>query len=206
MKIAVLGTGMVGEAIASRLMGLGHEVTMGSRTGNNPRALAWAARTGGGARTATFGEAAAPSELVFNCTKGSSSLEALRAVGAERLEGKILVDVANDMSAAGKGPLSLAEEIQEAFPGARVVKTLNTINCGVMVDPSRLSGAHAVFMSGNDREAKGRVGELLRSFGWREVIDLGDIATARATEAYLRLWLSLSRALGTVQFNIALVR
>jgi predicted dinucleotide-binding enzyme len=96
--------------------------------------------------------------------------------------------------------------IQKAFPQARVVKALNTINSGLMVDASKLSDAHTVFMSGNDASAKNKVRELLQSFGWKDIIDLGDITTARATESYVPLWVTLWKVLGTAQFNIKVVR
>jgi 8-hydroxy-5-deazaflavin:NADPH oxidoreductase len=206
MKIGVLGTGMVGEAIASKLVTLGHQVSMGSRTANNPRAQAWVARAGVGAGAGTFAEAAAFGELLFNCTNGVNSLEALRAAGGERLADKILIDVTNRLAGAVPSPASLAEEIQQEFPAAKVVKTLNTVNCALMVNPASLPAAHSLFMSGNDAGAKGKVRELLASFGWKDVIDLGDLHTARATEGYVALWIALYKSLGTLSFNVAVVR
>jgi 8-hydroxy-5-deazaflavin:NADPH oxidoreductase len=206
MKIGVLGTGMVGEAIASKLVTLGHQVSMGSRTANNPRAVAWVARAGTGASAGTFAEAAGFGELLFNCTNGVNSLEALRAAGADRLAGKILIDVTNRLSGSVSTPVSLAEEIQQEFPGTKVVKTLNTVNCTLMVNPASLPGAHGLFLSGNDAGAKSNVRELLASFGWKDVIDLGDLVTARATEGYVALWIALYKSLGTLNFNVAVVR
>ncbi len=206
MKIGVLGTGMVGDAIASKLVALGHEVMMGSREATNPKAAAWARRLGIRAKCGTFADAAAFGDLLVNCTHGARSLEALRAAGADHLGGKVLIDVANVIPPETRGPQSLGEMIQAAFPRTRVVKALNTMNCQVMVDPSRVAGSHTVFMSGNDTGAKKTVGELLRAFGWEDVIDLGDIATARATESYLSLWLALWKALGTADFNIKVAR
>jgi 8-hydroxy-5-deazaflavin:NADPH oxidoreductase len=145
-------------------------------------------------------------ELVFNCTQGANSLAALGAAGAATLEGKIVVDVANVLSPEGPGRESLGEQIQKAFPGAKVVKTLNTINCELMVNPDKLSESHTLFLSGNDAGAKMKVRELLEALGWNDVIDLGDIATARATEGYVPLWMSLWKQLGTVTFNIKVVR
>jgi predicted dinucleotide-binding enzyme len=206
MNIAVLGTGMVGEAIASRLVALGHDVTMGSRDGQNPKALAWAGRTGPRARVGTFADAAAFGATVFNCIHGGAALDALHAAGAERLAHKILVDVANRLPPDARGGESLGEEIQRAFPEARVVKTLNTLNCELMANPGLLSGTHSIFLSGNDAAAKAEVRHLLEPFGWRDVIDLGGIETARATEGILSAWLALYRALGTARFNFAIVR
>ncbi len=206
MKIGVLGTGMVGDAIASKLVALGHDVMMGSRAATNPNAVAWAKRAGGLAKTGTFADAASFGEVLFNCTHGASSLDALRAAGEKALEGRVLVDVANVLPPGEPGPGSLGERIQEAFPRARVVKALNTMNCELMVDPGRLAGSHTAFMSGDDPEAKNVVRDLLRSFGWKDVLDLGGIGTARAAESYLALWLALWKALGTADFNIAVAR
>lgn len=206
MKIGVLGTGMVGSAIASKLVALGHDVMMGSRTADNAKAKAWASTAGARSRVGTFADAAAFGEMVFNCTHGAASLEALRAAGSQSFDGKILVDVANVLPPAEAGAASLGQQIQSALPRAKVVKTLNTINCEVMVDPHKVPGAHTVFLSGNDPDAKNIVGELLESFGWKDMIDLGDITTASATESYLPLWLSLWKSLGTAAFNIQVVR
>ena len=216
MKIAVLGTGMVGQAIASRLVGLGHEVTMGSRAADNEAATAWAAGAGERATHGTFSEAAAGAELVFNCTAGAASLEALRAAGEHNLQGKTLVDVANPLDfSAGMPPSlspvgsdSLGEQIQRAFPAAKVVKALNTMNCEVMVDPARVPGDHDVFICGDDEAAKAQVRELLGAFGWpgSAIIDLGDITTARGTEGHVLLWLRLWGLVGSGDFNIKLVR
>jgi predicted dinucleotide-binding enzyme len=215
MKIAVFGTGMVGNTIAGKLVSLGHEVKMGSRSANNEKAVAWAKEAGPRASHGTFAEAAGFGEIIFNCTLGNATLDALNAAGAKALEGKILVDVSNPLDfSQGMPPSlfvfgrdSLAEQIQRAFPKTKVVKALNTINCNVMVDPSRVPGEHATFVSGNDAEAKQKVTEILRGwFGWKQVIDLGDITTARGTEAYLMLWLRLWGALGTPDFNVHIVK
>ncbi|KFA87808.1 NADPH-dependent F420 reductase [Archangium violaceum] len=215
MKIAVLGTGMVGETIGSKLVALGHEVKMGSRSATNEKAAAWVKKAGAKASQGTFADATAFGELLFNCTSGSGSLEALNAAGKENLEGKSLLDLSNPLEfSKGMPPTlfvsntdSLGEQIQRAFPALKVVKTLNTISANVMVDPSRIPGEHAVFVSGNDAEAKGQVKRLLTEwFGWKQVIDLGDITTARGTESYLPLWLRLWGAMGTPDFNIQIVK
>lgn len=214
MKIGVLGTGVVGTTIAGKLVSLGHEVKLGSRTANNEKAAAWVAKTGARASQGTFADAAAHGDIIFNCTLGDATFEVLNAAGASALEGKVLVDVSNPLDfSQGMPPTlsvfgrdSLGEQIQRAFPRTRVVKALNTINANVMVDPGRVPGEHATFVSGNDAEAKRQVTELLRGFGWKQVIDLGDITTARGTEAYLMLWLRMWGALGTADFNIAVVK
>jgi 8-hydroxy-5-deazaflavin:NADPH oxidoreductase len=216
MRIGVLGTGMVGRTLASKLAGLGHEVTMGSRSAGNEAAAEWAAGAGAGAGHGTFADAAAAGELVLNCTAGTASLEALAAAGDANLAGKALVDVANPLDFSGGFPPtlsvglddSLAEQIQRAHPEARVVKTLNTMNCEVMADPARVPGDHDVFVCGDDDDAKAQVRGLLESMGWPEgsIVDLGELGAARGMEAYVLLWLRLYGAFGTGDLNIKVVR
>ncbi len=216
MKIAVLGTGMVGETIGAKLVQLGHEVVMGSRTANNEKAAAWVKKAGKGAAQGTFADAARHGEIAFNCTAGTASLEALKAAGAENLKGKLLLDIANPLDfSKGMPPRvlvgpddSLGEQIQRAFPDTRVVKTLNTVNCMLMVDASRVAGGDTtMFLAGNDAGAKGRVTEILRGwFGWKHVLDLGDISASRGMEAYLGLWLRAWGALQTGDFNVKVVK
>ncbi len=215
MKIGVLGTGTVGQTIGGKLCALGHEVRMGARQSGNDKAAAWVKQAGPHASQGTFADAAGFGEMVFNCTAGAGSLDALQAAGAGNLAGKVLVDVSNPLDfSRGMPPSlflsntdSLGEQIQRAFPGARVVKTLNTVTADVMVDPGRVGqGNHDIFLSGNDGAAKGRVAELLGGFGWKNIFDLGDISTSRGTEAYLLLWIRLWGSLGSPDFNIHLVR
>ena len=211
MKITVLGTGMVGETIASKLVELGHEVRMGSRTANNEKAAAWVKKAGAKASQGTFDDAARFGEVVFNATSGAGTMEALAAAGKQNLKGKVLVDISNPLDfSKGMPPSlfvsntdSLGERIQREFPETKVVKALNTINCNVMVKPSLIPGDHDTFVSGNDAGAKQQVKQILTEwFGWKHVIDLGDITTARGTEAYLLLWLRMWGALGVPNFNI----
>jgi predicted dinucleotide-binding enzyme len=215
MKIGIFGSGNVATTIAGKLVSLGHEVKLGSRTATNEKAQAWVRSVGRGASQGTFADAAAFGELLFNCTLGAASLEALRAAGAEHMKGKILVDVANALDFSKGFPPSLTvangdslgEQIQRAFPDTKVVKALNTVTAEVMVAPERLAGEHDLFVAGNDAEAKARVAELLRGgFGWKRVIDVGDITAARGTEAYVLLWVRLYGALGSPLFNVHIVR
>ena len=162
MRVAVLGTGGVGQTIGSKLVELGHEVTMGSRSAGNEDASAWAQAAGAGAAHGTFADAAAAGEIVFNCTAGVASLEALEAAGGGNLAGKVLVDVANPLDfSQGMPPTlsvcnddSLGERIQAAHPDAKVVKALNTVNAAVMVDPGSLSDPGTIFVAGDDAGAK----------------------------------------------------
>jgi predicted dinucleotide-binding enzyme len=213
MEIGVLGTGMVGQTIGSKLVHLGHDVMMGSRDAANPKAIAWANREGRPALHGNFANAAAFGELVFNCTLGSASLEALKQAGDKNLNSKILIDVSNpidysteQLSLTVCNTDSLGEQIQRAFPEAKVVKTLNTMNCNVMVEPAKLVERTNVFVSGNDVEAKITVTRILREwFGWKSVIDLGDISTARGAEMFLPLWWSLRSVVSAERFNIKVV-
>jgi predicted dinucleotide-binding enzyme len=201
MKIGVLGTGVVGRTIAGKLRELGHDVLIGSRTAGDD--------------AVPFADAAAHGELVFNCTNGNASLDALHAAGEENLAGKVLVDVANALDFSQGGPPlvgvkgdSIGEQIQDAFPEAKVVKALNTVSANVMVDPGIVPGEHELFVCGNDAEAKARVVEILQGFGWPadHVIDLGEITAARGQEAYVALWVQLMGAVGSPTFNVHVAR
>lgn len=216
MRVGVLGTGMVGRTVGGRLAALGHEVRMGSRSPDNEDAAAWVAETGERASQGTFADAAAFGALIVNATPGVVSLDVLRAAGGQNLAGKTLLDISNPLDFSHGFPPTLAvcntdsvaEQIQREFPEARVVKSLNTMNAPVMVDPGSLPGSHDVFLSGDDDGAKAEVRDLLRSFGWSDdaIIDLGGIVTARGAEMYLPLWLSLMGAVGSPSFNIRIVR
>jgi predicted dinucleotide-binding enzyme len=215
MRIGVLGTGMVGHALASRLVETGHDVVMGSRDAANEKAAAWLATQPERAETGTFADAAEHGEVVLNATGGAVAIDALRLAGAENLAGKVLIDVSNPMKPDSGFPPqldpvgddSLAERIQREFPAARVVKTLNTMNCDVMADPSRVPGEHDVFMAGEDAAAKETVRGLLRGFGWPDasIRDVGGIAGARGLEMYLIFWINLRMSLGHNEFNIHVV-
>ncbi|MGI8608736.1 MAG: NADPH-dependent F420 reductase [Candidatus Dormibacteria bacterium] len=216
MRFAVLGTGIVGRTVGGKLVTLGHEVTMGSRRADHPDAVAWAAAAGENARVATFADAAAAGEMVVNATMGMATMEVLKAAGAEKLGGKVLVDISNPLDFSRGFPPSLsivntgslAEQIQSAYPDVRVVKTLNTMSAPVMVEPSLVPGHHNVFVSGNDSEARTQVSALLQTFGWpaEDIIELGDITTARGAEMYLPLWVRLFGVIGTPHFNVNVVR
>lgn len=226
MKIAVLGTGSVGPTIAAALAALGHDVVIGTRDPKATLARTEPGPTGGPAfaawhaahsrvEVATFADAAARAELVVNATNGAGSLEALTAAGAANMTGKVIMDVANPLDFSRGFPPSLnpvntdslGEQIQRAFPAARVVKTLNTMTASVMVDPASVAGGdHSVFLSGNDAAAKEIVSGLLKGFGHRDIIDLGDITTARGAEMVLPIWVRLWGALGTGAFNFKIAR
>jgi predicted dinucleotide-binding enzyme len=216
MKIAVLGTGNVGDTIGSKLIALGHTVMMGSRTADNEKAKAFVDRHVEKASAGTFADAASYGEIIFNCTAGVGSIEALKLAGEKNLNGKIIIDIANPLDFSKGMPPSLAisntnslgEEIQKTFPQTKVVKALNTMWCGLMVNPTMINGGdHSTFVSGNDTDAKEKVKEILKSFGWldKNILDLGDITKARGTEMYLPLWLSIYGATNNGAFNFKIV-
>jgi len=214
MNIGVLGTGVVGQTIGSKLVQLGHDVMMGSRDEANPKAVAWTKQEGPHALFGSFADAASFGEIIFNCTFGSSSLNALQQAGAGNMKGKILIDTSNPIDYSNEiwsltvcNTDSLGEQIQRAFPDTRVVKTLNTVNCDVMVDPNKLLEKTDVFVSGNSADAKATVIKILHDwFGWRSMIDLGDITTSRGVEMYVILWRNLRLVASSYRFNIKVVR
>jgi predicted dinucleotide-binding enzyme len=215
MKIAVLGSGMVGNTIATKLVQVGHQVMMGSRTSKSEAGQEWLRSVGGKAQIGTFADAAGFGEIVFDCTNGANSLTALRAAGANNLRGKVLVNVGNPLD-FGKGmpPTltvcntdSLGEQVQREFPEALVVKALNTVNCEVMVQPSLVPGDHHLFICGNDTGAKSKVSGWLGDwFGWKaeNIVDLGDITGARGMEMWMPIWLRLFGKFGHPHFNVRL--
>jgi len=226
VRFGILGTGVVGKTIAIRLDGLGHDVIVGTRNPEetlsrtdpdqygNPPFGSWQEEHPE-VRLGTFAEAAAHGDMVVNATAGAVSLEALEQAGEDNLNGKILIDIANPLDfSKGMPPTllvsntdSLGEQIQRRFPEAKVVKTLHTMNAYLMVDPAQLAATdHTVFVSGDDAEAKARVSELLRSFGWSDIIDLGDITTARGTEMVLPIWVRLFGVLQKPIYNFKIVR
>jgi predicted dinucleotide-binding enzyme len=216
IKIGVLGTGVVGNTIATKLISLGHDVMMGSRTADNSKLKQWMETMQGKGKGGTFKDAASHGEIIFNCTAGGISTDVLKSAGEENISGKIIVDISNPLDfSRGMPPVlidnlcntnSVGEEIQKLFPSAKVVKTLNTMNCYLMVNPPLVPGEHDVFISGNDSTAKHKVIEILNSFGWKSPIDLGDITSARAVEQVLPLWVRLYGSFKTSEFNFKIVR
>jgi len=224
--IGVLGTGVVGRTVGAKLAELGHAVMIGTR---DPAAtLARTAPDGYGNPPfrewleqhphivlGTFAEASAHGQILVNATVGSGGIPALELAGKGHLEGKVLMDIANPLDfSKGMPPSltvcntdSLAEQIQRAFPNLRVVKTLNTVNAKLMVSPGELmDGQHTIFVSGNDAAAKHQVTDILKSFGWQDIVDLGDITSARATEMMLPIWVRLWGVTKTPMFSFKLVR
>ncbi|MEM9037648.1 MAG: NAD(P)-binding domain-containing protein [Actinomycetota bacterium] len=225
MRIAILGTGMVGQSLAGGLTRTGHDVVIGTRdpaatmARRDPDAMGapgfgvWQDNHGHIPLT-TSAEAVEGAEVVINATNGVSSIAALDLVGADRLGDKVLLDVANALDfttappslATVDGP-SLAETIQTRFPDARVVKSLNTMNADVMVQPALVGdGGHSVFLCGDDADAKATVRSLLEGLGWVDVIDLGDLTAAGTVEALLPIWLRLAGTFGSPKLQFQIVR
>ena len=226
MKIGILGSGMVGQTIAEKLVQLGHEVIMGTR--DKKATLAKTGKDNFGRPAfgewiknnlqimlGTYSEAASFGEFLINATSGMGALDALKAAGENNLANKVLLDISNPLDfSKGMPPTltvcntdSLGEQIQRAFPKTKVVKSLNTLNASVMVNPSMLQEATNIFLNGNDSNAKAEVKKLLTSFGWNEkdIIDMGDISTARGTEQILPIWIRLMNTFQTPFFNFKIV-
>ncbi len=217
MIITILGTGDVGQSIGSKLIDLGHRVQMGSRSTNHEKGKAWVERNGVNASLHTFSDSCRGADLIINCTKGEHSLDILHSIESSLLDGKILIDIANPLDfSKGMPPRltvcnddSLGEQTQRTFPNLKVVKTLNTMWCGIMVNPAGIAGGeHVNFLCGNDAEAKNQVKKLLQSMGWKEsnLIDLGDISASRGTEMILPLWVRIFMNTQNGAFNFNLVR
>ena len=226
MQIGILGTGIIGQTLGLKLVQLGYAIMLGTRDpakleepkgrGSDARTLRnWLAEAGSKATVGTFREAAAHSEIIINALRGATSLEVLQAVGEEYLDNKILIDISNPIDLSRGFPLtlfvkdtdSLGEMLQRAFPNVRLVKTLNTMSTAVMVNPNSVgNGDHTVFLSGNDEEAKAQVTSLLRELGWRDILDLGDISTARGTEMMLSIGHAVMRALSPSEIAFKVVR
>jgi 8-hydroxy-5-deazaflavin:NADPH oxidoreductase len=223
MKIGIIGSGAVGQTLGAKLVELGHDVVLGTR---DPQKLDekknmaaslkdWLAAVKNKAKVVTFKEAAVHGEMLISCTHGQISVEALKLAEADKVGPKVLIDTANELDASqGMPPRALAsqdrsvsENIQKAFPNLKVVKSLNTIGAPVMVNPKAVhNGDHTIFVSGNDAEAKAKVTDLLKSFGWSDVLDLGDLSSARGPEMYMALWLRLWGATKTGMINIKVQR
>lgn len=217
MKIGILGTGQVGNLIGSRLIENGHQVMMGGREANNEKGLEFVKNDSENAFYGTFEEASNYGEILFNATNGRFALDALKLSNTD-FENKIIIDVANPLDFSTKPPTliskfantnSIGESIQNLFPKAKVVKTLNTLGMALAVNPKQLNdGNHSLFVAGNDENAKIKTKTLLTEFGWNvdNLIDIGDITASRAMESYLILMIRLSMSLNVPMFNIKVIK
>jgi len=212
-SVGVLGTGMVGQAFAARLAGLGVDVTVGARSADSASLAPFGDLD---VRTGSFADVATHADLLVNATNGINSLAVLESIGAEALAGKTVIDLSNELipveggyaAPAASPERSIGRRLQEAFPATFVVKSLNTMNCTIMVDPSVVPGDHVVFLSGDDADAKNRVRDFLTSLGWRseQMVDLGGIATAAGPEMMMSVWIAvtIARGQGATRFNWAI--
>ncbi|MFX1479893.1 MAG: NADPH-dependent F420 reductase [Promethearchaeota archaeon] len=224
MKIGIIGSSNVAQTIGEKFLSLEHEVMISSRDvskdkGELPSAEDWVKKQikkGFTASAGSFSEAAKFGELLFNCTEGKYSMLALETAGKENMKGKILIDLANPLDFSQGFPptlsvvndYSLGEQIQESFPETKVVKTLNTVTVALMINPDMLNASHTLFICGNDEEAKKWVKEelLTKWFGWKDIIDLGDIKGSRGMEMYLMLWIRIYDILDTANFNLRIIK
>lgn len=206
MKVAILGTGAVGQVLARGLLGLGHEVTFGTRdpSGDSAKKAAAAAP---GAKTAQFADAARGADFAVLATAWSGTQGALQLAGSANLAGKVLIDATNPLDASGGAPklalgfsTSAGEQVQAWAPQAKVVKAFNTVGNGLMVKP-KLAAAPTMFIAGNDAGAKEMVTGLLKQFGWL-ASDLGGIEAARYLEPFAMVW--ITHAFKNKKFDFAL--
>ena len=229
MKVVILGTGIVGQTLAEKLISLDHEVIMGTRNvaatlnrkvSNNSRGPSfgeWHSKNEK-VNLMTFKNAVGEGELLINALNGAAVIPVIQSCNRSDFDNKILMDIANPLDFSHGFPPSLlpglhntnslGEEIQKALPNAKVVKTLNTMWCGVMVNPAMINnGAHQNYICGNDKEAKEKVTGLLASFGWNKdyILDLGDITNARGTESTLLIWTRIYGSKGSGAFNMKIV-
>ncbi|MBK9731916.1 MAG: NAD(P)-binding domain-containing protein [Chitinophagaceae bacterium] len=214
MNIAILGTGSVGNAIGTKLIQSGHIVKMGSRNAAHEKALAWVNKNGANASTGTFEAAAGFGEIIILCLNGAGTVDALNMAGISNFNGKTVIDITNPLDfSKGMPPSlfigntdSLGELVQRTLPEANVVKTLNIVTADVMVNPALVSGKIDMLMCGNDENAKNVVSQMLTDFGWKNIIDLGTIQSARYMESFVLLWVNLMQKFGDPYFGIKFVR
>ncbi|MFI0163393.1 NADPH-dependent F420 reductase [Streptomyces sp. NPDC017095] len=217
MRIALLGTGAVCHVLAPAFLDLGHDVVVGTRspraTLDTNQAYARLAERHPALELRAFADAVPGADLVVNAIDGPSCVAALTPL-APALAGRVLMDVSSPLDWSDPDAVldpvntdSLGEQLQRALPAARVVKTFNTLVAQAMAAPAAIGdGDHTVFVSGDDAAAKAVVTGLLESLGWKDVLDLGGIRTARATEMMLRMWIDTWAALGTDMFGFKIVR
>lgn len=223
MNIAILGTGTVGQTLAEKCLAQGYAVSIGTRNVQSTLSKTgektvsdWLEKNTA-AQLQTFDDAVLNATLVINALKGEHCLQVFESIPKQRLDNKIIIDLSNPLDFSKGFPptllpglnnsSSLGEALQQVHPAARVVKTLNTMWCGLMLAPQLIGQApHVNFISGNDAAAKETVMNFLQGFGWRreQLLDLGDITAARGTEGYLLLWTRIYAATKNGAFNILL--
>lgn len=194
MKVGVLGSGEVGQALGRGFASRNHEVLLGTRSPRSEKVQAWVAE-GEGRSGGTFAEAAAFGELIVLATLGLAAEEALELAGPEELAGKVVIDATNPLEYLDDGSVrlafgfddSLGERVQRKLPEAKVVKAFNTVGNPYMIDPELPGGPPTMLICGNDAAAKETVSLLCEEFGW-EPADLGPIERSRALEEVAMAW------------------
>ena len=213
MKIGILGSGEVGQALGDGFASRGHDVKLGAREAANEKTAKWAAKHGGKGCAGTFRDAAAFGEVLVVATLWSGTEDALRLAGVENFKGKVVLDVTNPLVFEPNRPPRLAlgttdsggEQVQRWLPGARVVKVFNTVGNAHMVDPKFPGGPPDMFLCGNDEAARRTVGDVCRAFGWN-VVDLGGLEGSRLLEPMCVLWVTYGALSGTWNHAFKLLR
>jgi predicted dinucleotide-binding enzyme len=213
MKIAILGSGGVGQDLGLGFLGLGHEVKMGSRDPQKEGIRAWLAKAGPKASAGTFAEAAAFGDLAVLATLWSGTENALRLAGPTRLAGKVVIDATNPLlfhpnalpDLAVGGTDSAGEQVQRWLPGARVVKAFNSVNHAHMIRPAFPGGPPDMFLCGDDEAAKKEVAAICRAFGWG-VVDLGGLKECRLVEPLALINIHTAIRTGTWDYAFKLLK
>jgi predicted dinucleotide-binding enzyme len=203
-KVGVIGSGDVGQALGRGFASRGYKVKIGSRTPNSEKLKVWMEKCEGEVSVGTFSEVAAHGEILVLATLGTGVEEAINLSGRDKFARKLVIDATNPLDFSRGMPPglfvgttdSLGERVQRMLPSAKVVKCFNIVNYQTMVNPKKSEGLPDMLICGNDEDAKRRVAEILREFGWGEPIDIGGIDGARWLEAYTALWVRLAVKLG----------
>jgi len=203
MKVGILGSGAVGQALGAGFVKHGWDVCIGTR--DAAKLDKWRAEVGGTVRVDTFAAAAQHGDVVILALNGAGAISALEMAGVESFGGKLVLDATNPLEVDAEGRVglfvgrddSLAEQIQRALPNTQVVKCFNTVPSSQMVDPAFANGAPAMLIAGDDGHAKTRAAGILKGLGWPGVLDVGDLQGARWLEALVPLWVRAGVALDT---------
>jgi predicted dinucleotide-binding enzyme len=194
MKVGILGTGEVGQALGRGFITLGHTVLMGARDGANPKAAGWVKEVGSQASAGSFSQAAQWGDVVVLATLGSVTEEVLRGVGPGAFRGKLVLDATNPLDFSKGSPRlvgnigdSGGERHQKLLPGAHVVKAFNTVGNAFMFKPEFPDGPPDMFLCGNDEGAKSKAASICKDFGWG-IVDVGGIESSHYLEAMCLVW------------------
>lgn len=203
-RVGVLGTGEVGRRLAAGFKDRGYQVMIGSRDSGKSELRDWLSADGRGIEVGTFAEAGAYGEVIVLAVLGAAAEEVIAEAGAQKFTGKVVIDAMNPLDFSGgfppklsiSGDDSLGERVQRALPDAKVVKAFNTIGNPYFVDPSFSEGKPTMLIAGDDEGAKGTVSDVLKDFGWSDIIDIGGIEGSRELEAICIVWVKIGGARG----------